>query len=271
MRTGGLPVPVGGGIGAAVLLLVVFLGFQLCAGGGGFDIPGAPDLGGAEEAPAGVSGPTKTGTVVEFVDAVFDDVQVTWERDIFRPAGREYRPTTLVLFLDRTQSGCGAASSATGPFYCPADGKVYLDLGFFRELDRRFGAPGDFAQAYVLAHEVGHHVQTLLGTNGVVMREMRANSSERNQLSVRLELQADCYAGVWASSVYARGVLEPGDVGEGLRAAEAVGDDRIQAQTRGRIDPETFTHGTSEQRATWFRTGLESGDPDACDTFGADL
>jgi hypothetical protein len=270
MRGGGLPVPVGGGIGAAVLLLVVFLGFQLCSGGG-FDIPGAPDLDGAEEAPAGVSGPTQTGTVVEFVDAVFDDVQVTWERDIFGPAGRAYRPTTLVLFLDRTQSGCGAASAATGPFYCPADGKVYLDLGFFRELDRRFGAPGDFAQAYVLAHEVGHHVQTLLGTNAAVMREMRANPSERNQLSVRLELQADCYAGVWASSVYARGVLEPGDVDEGLRAAEAVGDDRIQAQTRGRIDPETFTHGTSEQRATWFRTGLESGDPDACDTFDADL
>ena len=267
---GGFPIPVGGGIGGAILLLVVFFAFQFCAGGG-FDIPGSPELGGADAAPRGESGPGREGTRVEFVDAVVDDIQTTWDQDIFRPAGRTYRDTSVVLFTGRTDSGCGVASAATGPFYCPADGLVYLDLGFFRELDRRFGAPGDFAQAYVLAHEIGHHVQTLLGTNDAVQRESRENPSERNELSVRLELQADCYAGVWAASVYARGVLEPGDVDEGLAAAAAVGDDRIQEQTQGRIDPESFTHGTSEQRATWFRTGFESGDPDACDTFDADI
>ena len=267
---GGFPIPVGGGVGGVILLLVIFFAFQFCAGGG-FDIPGTPELGGADEAPQGESGPGVEGTPAEVVDAVVDDIQTMWDEDIFRPAGRTYRDTSVVLFTDRTDSGCGAASAATGPFYCPADGLVYLDLGFFRELDRRFGAPGDFAQAYVLAHEVGHHVQTLLGTNEAVQRESRENPSERNELSVRLELQADCYAGVWAASVYARGVLEPGDVDEGLAAAAAVGDDRIQQQTQGRIDPESFTHGTSEQRATWFRTGFESGDPDACDTFDADI
>jgi predicted metalloprotease len=253
-----------------VLLVVVVLAFQFCSGGG-FGIPGGPDLGGAEDAPAGGSGPDQDGTLAEQVDAVFDDVQITWERDIFRPAGRAYQKTNIILFTDGTNSGCGPASSATGPFYCPADHLVYLDLGFFRELSRRFGAPGDFARAYVIAHEVGHHVQTLLGTNAAVQREARDNPSERNELSVRLELQADCYAGVWAASVYARGVLVPGDIDEGLRAAEAVGDDRIQRQTQGRIDPETFTHGTSEQRARWFRTGFDSGDPNDCDTFNNDI
>ena len=267
---GGFPIPVGGGVGGVILLLVVFFAFQFCAGGG-FDIPGTPELGGADEAAQGESGPGVEGTQAEFVDAVVDDVQTMWDEDIFGPAGRTYRDTSVVLFTDQRPSGCGVASAATGPFYCPADGLVYLDLGFFRELDRRFGAPGDFAQAYVLAHEVGHHVQTLLGTNEAVQRESRENPSERNELSVRLELQADCYAGVWAASVYARGVLEPGDVDEGLAAAAAVGDDRIQEQTQGRIDPESFTHGTSEQRATWFRTGFESGDPDACNTFDADI
>jgi predicted metalloprotease len=267
---GGFPIPVGGGVGGVILLLVIFFAFQFCAGGG-FDIPGTPELGGANEAPQGESGPGVEGTPAEVVDAVVDDIQTMWDEDIFRPAGRTYRDTSVVLFTDRTDSGCGAASAATGPFYCPSDGLVYLDMGFFRELDRNFGAPGDFAQAYVLAHEVGHHVQTLLGTNEAVQRESRENPSERNELSVRLELQADCYAGVWAASVYARGVLEPGDIDEGLTAAAAVGDDRIQQQTQGRIDPESFTHGTSEQRATWFRTGFESGDPDSCDTFDVDI
>jgi len=266
---GRFPIPIGGGVGV-ILLLVIFFAFQFCAGGG-FDIPGTPELGGADEAPQGDSGPGVEGTPAEFVDAVVDDIQTMWDEDIFRPAGRTYRDTSVVLFTDQRPSGCGVASAATGPFYCPADGLVYLDLGFFRELDRRFGAPGDFARAYVLAHEIGHHVQTLLGTNDAVQRESRENPSERNELSVRLELQADCYAGVWAASVFARGVLEPGDVNEGLAAAAAVGDDRIQQQTQGRIDPESFTHGTSEQRATWFRTGFESGDPDACDTFDADI
>jgi predicted metalloprotease len=267
---GGIPIPVGGGVGAVILLVVVVFAFQLCSGGG-FGIPGAPDLGGAEEAPRGGSGPSEEGTRAQFVDAVVDDIQTMWDQDIFRPAGRTYRDTSVVLFTDRTDSGCGVASAATGPFYCPADGRVYLDLGFFRELDQRFGAPGDFAQAYVIAHEIGHHVQTLLGTNAAVQRESRDNPSERNELSVRLELQADCYAGVWAASVYARAVLQQGDIDEALTAAAAVGDDRIQEQTQGRIDPETFTHGTSEQRVTWFRTGFDSGDPNACDTFDADI
>jgi predicted metalloprotease len=267
---GGIPIPVGGGVGAVVLLVVVVFAFQFCAGGG-FEIPGSPDLGGADQASAGASGPDRDGNLVQFVDAVFDDVQTTWDQDIFRPAGARYRDTSLVLFTDRTDSGCGVASAETGPFYCPADGLVYLDLGFFRELDRRFGAPGDFAQAYVLAHEIGHHVQTLLGTNAAVQRESRANPSERNELSVRLELQADCFAGVWGASAYARDVLEPGDIDEALKAVAAVGDDRIQQQPQGRIDLETFTHGTSEQRVTWFRTGFDSGDPNACDTFDADI
>jgi len=267
---GRIPIPVGGGVGAVILLVVVVFAFQLCSGGG-FDIPGSPDLEGADQAPAGDQGPTRQGSLVEFVDAVFDDIQTTWDQDIFRPAGRSYRDTSLVLFTDRTGSGCGVASAETGPFYCPADGRVYLDLGFFRELDRRFGAPGDFAQAYVLAHEVGHHVQTLLGTNAAVQRESRQNPSERNDLSVRLELQADCFAGVWAASAYARDVLVPGDLEEALTAAAAVGDDRIQERTQGRIDPESFTHGTSEQRVTWFRTGFDSGDPNACETFDAEI
>jgi predicted metalloprotease len=266
----GIPLPVGGGVGVVVLLVVVVLAFQFCSGSG-FGVPGTPDLGGADQAPVGGSGPIEKGSVEDRLDAVLDDIQTMWDVDIFRPAGRTYRDTSLMLFTDRRPSGCGVASAATGPFYCPADGFVYLDLGFFQELRQRFGAPGDFAQAYVIAHEVGHHVQSLLGTNAAVQRESRAHPDERNELSVRLELQADCYAGVWGASVYARGILEPGEVQEALTAAAAVGDDRIQEQTRGRIDPETFTHGTSEQRVRWFQTGFDSGDPNDCDTFNNDI
>jgi uncharacterized protein len=265
----GLPIGVGGGA-IGVLLLLVLVAFQFC-GGGGFGIPSPGDLGGAEEAPPGQEGPDPEAKLVEFVDAVVDDIQVTWDEDIFRPAGRSYRDTEVVIFTDRTQSGCGVASSATGPFYCPADGLVYLELGFFRELGRRFGAPGDFAQAYVLAHEIGHHVQALLGIEQDVQRRSREDPQIANELSVRLELQADCFAGVWGASAYSRGVLEPGDIEEGLAAAEAVGDDRIQERTQGRIDPETFTHGTSEQRVRWFRVGFDSGDPTECDTFAAEI
>ncbi|MGH2636060.1 MAG: KPN_02809 family neutral zinc metallopeptidase [Actinomycetota bacterium] len=268
---GGLGLPVGVGGGAiGIVLLVVVLAFQLC-GGGGLGIPGPDDLGGAGAAPAGQSGPDPDARLVEFMDAVVDDIQTMWDVDIFQPAGRRYEDTDLVLFTERTQSGCGPASSATGPFYCPADRLMYLDLGFFRELDRRFGAPGDFAQAYVIAHEVGHHVQTLLGTNAEVQRRSREEPELANELSVRLELQADCYAGVWGHSVFERSILDTGEVEEGIAAAEAVGDDRIQEQTQGRIDPESFTHGTSEQRATWFRTGFDSGDPADCDTFNSDI
>jgi predicted metalloprotease len=202
---------------------------------------------------------------VQFVSFVLDDAQNTWESIL----GPRYEDAKLVLFRDVVRSGCGRAGAETGPFYCPADGKVYIDLSFFDELDQRFDAPGDFAQAYVLAHEIGHHVQTLLGVSPRVRRLQQQNPSAANELSVRQELQADCLAGVWGHSTKQRGILESGDVQEGLAAAAAVGDDRIQRQARGYVSPESFTHGSSEQRMYWFRRGLESGDVGSCDTFGS--
>ena len=204
--------------------------------------------------------------LVEFTAFVLDDVQRTWS-DRFVRAGRQYRSTALVLFSGTTLTGCGMASSDSGPFYCPADGRIHLDLAFFRELEERFGAPGDFAQAYVIAHEVGHHVQNLLGVAQQVSAARRADPWRANDLSVGLELQADCYAGIWARSTSSRGILEPGDLQEGLTAAAAVGDDRIQAASTGAIDPETWTHGSAEQRTDWFARGFEAGDPLGCDTF----
>lgn len=201
----------------------------------------------------------------EFVSVVLADTEETWTR-VFATAGKQYREPVLVLFNDAVQSACGGASAASGPFYCPNDQKVYLDLSFFRELDQRFGAPGDFAQAYVVAHEVGHHVQHLLGIDRQV-REGQQQSYGRagaNQLSVALELQADCLAGVWGNHASKKNLLDADDVDEGLRAAAAIGDDRL---TRGRVSPESFTHGTSEQRARWLRQGLSSGDINNCDTF----
>jgi predicted metalloprotease len=185
-----------------------------------------------------------------------------------RALAERYRPSTLVLFWDGTRSGCGDASAAMGPFYCPLDEKVYIDLGFYRELAQRFGAAGEFANAYVIAHEVGHHVQNVLGIAERVHAAQERDPSRRNALSVGLELQADCLAGAWARDVGARGKLDPGDVEEGLRAAAAVGDDRIQRQTTGRVRPESFTHGTAEQRSTWFRRGYDGRALSACDTFG---
>ena len=271
---GGSRVSMGGGaIGGGaigVILLVVVLAFQFCGGEGGFGIPGLPDLGGVDS-PAGQSGPAPEDDFGEFADAVSDDVQIMWDRDIFEPAGRRYDYTDIVLFTQRTNSGCGAASAGVGPFYCPADRLVYLEETFFEELARRFGAPGDFARAYVLAHEFGHHVQTLLGIEADVRQQQRANPGDANALSVRLELQADCFAGVWARSAYDRQALDPGDLDEGLNAAAAVGDDRIQRETQGRVRPDTFTHGTSEQRTTWFRHGFDTGDPEECDTFNVDI
>jgi predicted metalloprotease len=200
----------------------------------------------------------------EFVAVVLGDTEETWNR-VFRQAGREYREPVLVLFEDAVQSACGGASAASGPFYCPADQKIYLDLSFFRELDKRFGAPGDFAAAYVVAHEVGHHVQTLLGIGGRVRQSQQGQSrAGANELSVAMELQADCFAGIWGYHANRKQLLDPGDVDEGLAAAAAIGDDRL---TRGRVSPESFTHGTSEQRARWLRRGLESGDTNNCDTF----
>ncbi len=258
---------VGGGIGTLLIVLIAsFLGVD----------PGAllPQDGPA----AGVeqSGPiqetAREAEQRETVEYVLGDTEQTWG-EIFRTSGYQYREPTLVLFRDGVQSGCGFAQAAVGPFYCPLDQKVYIDLGFFDELGTRFGAPGDFAQAYVVAHEVGHHVQNLVGVADRV-RQLQQQTSQAgaNELSVRMELQADCYAGVWAHHAETqRDRLEEGEVEEGLRAAAAVGDDTIQRRSQGRVVPESFTHGSSEQRTQWFMRGFQTGDEDQCDTFGGQL
>jgi uncharacterized protein len=255
----------GAGLGCGGLLLLLVLSFvfkqdffSLLDSGGG--VPGGAAT---TERPIQDTGEEP---MVQFVSFVLDDAQQTWER-LFASRDARYQRTRLVLFRDSVQSACGFAESATGPFYCPGDGKVYIDLSFFDELDRRFGAPGDFAQAYVLAHEIGHHVQNLTGMSDRVRNAQRANPRMANQYSVALELQADCYAGVWGHSTAQRQILDHGDVEEGLSAAAAIGDDRLQKQSRGHVSPETFTHGTSAQRVAWFRRGLQSGDMSACDTF----
>lgn len=205
----------------------------------------------------------------EMTAVVLADTEETWNA-ILPQYGVQYVEPTLVLFSDAVQSGCGDAQSAMGPFYCPADQKVYIDMSFYNDLSQRFGAPGDFAQAYVIAHEVGHHVQNLVGTaEKVHAAQQRAGKVEANELSVRMELQADCYAGVWAHHASrSRQLLEAGDVEEGLNAASAIGDDRLQRMSQGRVVPDAFTHGSSEQRVRWFRQGLDSGSLEACDTFG---
>lgn len=265
----------GGGLGGIVILVLSLLfGGNLMGGGGGgggggFGVdPGLDPFGGTSQ-PSGnglEAAPSADDETAEFVTFVVEDVQQSW-REQFRAAGKEYEVTTLVLFEDGVQTACGSASSATGPFYCPPDKKVYLDLGFFRELSTRFGAPGDFAQAYVVAHEFGHHVQNLLGVNEQVRRAQQKNPDDANELSVLLELQADCFAGVWANSAYEEQLLEEGDLEEGLAAAAGVGDDRIQKQSGGPVNRESFTHGSSAQRMEWFRKGYESGKPASCDTF----
>jgi len=209
--------------------------------------------------------------MADFVSVVLADTEDTW-KDIFRRYGRTYQEPTLVLFTDAVQSACGFANAAVGPFYCPRDHRVYIDLRFYQDLKERFKAPGDFAQAYVIAHEVGHHVQNLLGTTEKVQAaQSRSSRVEANRLSVRVELQADCFAGVWAYHANkARKILEEGDLEEALRAASAIGDDRLQRQTRGTVVPDSFTHGTSDQRVRWFRRGIETGDLDQCNTFKAE-
>jgi len=260
----GVPLVAGGGIGTVVLLvLALFFGFDP---GVILNTDTTPSV---TEAPS----PSPSSSVdaqKDFVSVVLADTEDTWTA-LFAQMNREYRPPKLVLFRSAVQSACGMAGSAVGPFYCPPDRKVYLDLDFFRALSQRFRAPGDFAQAYVIAHEVGHHVQALLGvTDRVAATRERVSREEANALSVRVELQADCFAGVWAHHANAnRQLLEEGDLEEGLRAAAAIGDDRLQGQTQGRVVPESFTHGTSEQRSRWFKRGLESGDPGDCDTFSA--
>ncbi len=265
---GGMSVPVGVGGGAGLLLLLAVIVINVLGGGAASSGVGLDPLGGAAVQPGQSVDLTNNGDMVEFMGAVLDDANELWA-DTFQRSGKAYTPTTLVLFQDATQSGCGPASSQTGPFYCPADQKVYLDLDFFTELRTRFGAAGDFAQAYVLAHEVGHHVQQQTGIEAQVRQQMQQTSDQEqvNALSVRLELQADCLAGVWAQTVYEQGDLDPGDIDEGLQAAASVGDDRIQAGAGADVNPETWTHGSADQRSQWFRQGYERGDPAACDTF----
>jgi predicted metalloprotease len=268
-RLGGAGIRLGGG---GILLLVVgawLLGINplqilsLLAGAGDstLQLPADPESG-----PVAAGAPQDEGA--DFVSVVLADTEDTWG-ELFARGGASYEAPRLVLFSGVVRSACGTAQSAMGPFYCPVDQKVYIDLEFYRDLRDRFGAPGDFAQAYVIAHEVGHHVQTLLGVSQQVHEaQQRLPQAEGNALSVRLELQADCYAGVWAHHAHrARQVLEEGDVEEGLGAAAAIGDDRIQRQTQGTVVPESFTHGSSRQRVEWFRRGLEQGDLERCDTF----
>ena len=264
MGGGGLPIPMGkagGGLGAILLIVIASLLFGGNILGGGSDSgfsPGGFDPGPAAGSNAEPGDPEDT--VFEFTKFVAKDTQDTWTK-LFASSGKQYPRAPVVIFSTGTQTGCGTASSQTGPFYCPADNKVYLDLSFFNELSRRFGAPGDFAAAYVIAHEVGHHVQSVVGIEAEVRRKQRDDPDNANLYLVRLELQADCFAGVWARSTYDRGLLESGDLEEGIGAAAAVGDDRLGARS-----PEQWTHGSSALREQWFKTGFDSGDPGDCDT-----
>jgi len=268
---GGIPIPVGGGIGG-IIVLVIIVALNLFGGGGLSG--GLGSLGGEQAGGGALASLDPNDTSGQFVNAVTVDVQGFWA-DRFQAAGKTYTTTRTVLFTDQTQSGCGVASSATGPFYCPSDKKVYLDTGFFDELKNRFGAPGEFAQAYVIAHEFGHHVQDELGIMDQVNQQQQSNPSNANDLSIRLELQADCLAGVWAYSVYnspdqsnVESITDK-DVQDALHAAGAVGDDRIQQQATGTIDKESWTHGSADQRMTWFNNGFKGGTTQNCDTFGA--
>jgi uncharacterized protein len=294
-RTGGMPegsgggFPLGGGfrIGGLGLVVIVIIGMLfginpfemlgLVGGGGNVQAP-PPRTSPAPQAPPGYgpqTGSTASSSTApadvnkDFSRAVLGDTEDVWTA-VFKAMGKRYEPPKLVLFRNATQSACGRANAAVGPFYCPADRDVYLDTAFFSELHNRFGAPGDFAQAYVIAHEVGHHVQNLLGTMGRFEAQMqRGDERTSNALSVRLELQADCYAGVWGFYSQKRNIINTSDIESGLRAAAAVGDDQIQKRTRGYVVPESFTHGSAADRMRWFKAGLQSGDPRECDTFNA--
>ena len=268
---GGIPLPVGGGIGGIVLFVIIIVVMNLSGGSG---LGGAlGGLGGGQPGEGGALASLDPGdNQAQFINAIVVDVQTFWE-DRFSAAGKTYPETRLVLFSDATQSGCGLASAQTGPFYCPADQKVFLDAAFFDELHRKFGAPGDFAEAYVIAHEFGHHVQDALGIMNQVSSQQQADQSRVNDLSIRLELQADCLAGVWAHSVYASPdqanveSITDADVQEALGAAASVGDDRIQEKATGRIDRESWTHGSAAQRQSWFSAGFKGGTTESCDTF----
>jgi uncharacterized protein len=275
---GGLPIPMGvggGGLGLIVIVVLALLfGGNILGGGsgggplspGGVDetVPSASPGMAPGDKGAGGSAATKDDAY-EFAKFVSSDAQDMWTK-IFQQSGKQYTRAPVVLFTSGTVSGCGPASSSTGPFYCPVDHKVYLDLSFFQELSQRFGAPGDFAAAYVIAHEIGHHIQSELGIEEAIRQKQQDDPSHANRYSVQLELQADCFAGVWGRSTYDRGILDPGDIEEGLKAAAAVGDDRLGAQSR-----EQWTHGSSELRMKWFKTGFDSGNPSDCDTSNVDI
>jgi len=265
----GAALKVGGG-GAALLALVALiaqaLGVELPVGGG--DTSAATSQGGA-----GASGPPPPMSAADqelfdFINYAVDDIQDTFAK-VFAAEGQRYQPAVLKVFSDSVDTACGPASAAVGPFYCPADSKAYIDMTFYQDLRERFGAPGDFAQAYVLAHEYGHHVQNLLGTDDEVRRQVAGNKALENPLSVRQELQADCYAGIWANGTAKKKLIEVGDIEESIRAAQAIGDDRLQKMAGQKVNPETFTHGSSAQRAKWFKRGFEAGALGACDTFAA--
>ena len=267
---GGLPFPIPTGKGGGGLLLIVGVVLFLLFGGkigGGDGAPGPLDPGGGlQPAPPAETGTApKADETFEFAKFVSQDSQNLWAK-IFQDSQKEYPRAPVVTFTTSTVSGCGPASAQTGPFYCPADNKVYLDLSFFKILSQRFGAKGDFAAAYVISHEIGHHVQSVLGIERGVREKQQQDPENANRYLVQLELQADCFAGVWAHSTYERGLLQPGDVQEGLNAAAAVGDDRLGARSR-----EQWTHGSSELREKWFRTGFDSGKPDDCDTSDVDI
>ena len=261
------PKMIGGGIGTIVLVLVAMY----------FGVDPTPLLQGMQSGGVSSSGtrPTeadlRNDPLADMVAVVMGDTEDVWS-EVFAAKGRRYQAPTLVMFTGATRSACGLGQAAMGPFYCPADQKAYIDLGFYDQMRTRFKAPGDFAQAYVIAHEVGHHVQNLLGISGKVHQMKQSmGETEGNALSVRLELQADCLAGVWANRAHkARNILEAGDVEEALNAASAIGDDTLQRQSQGTVVPESFTHGTSAQRQRWFRVGLDSGDADRCDTFSVE-
>jgi predicted metalloprotease len=265
----------GGGLGGGLLMLLPFLlrspiGWVILIVGGLFYLfsgsftsnnPAHEERGGG---PVASNDPERRE--VKFVGFVLDDTQKTWEK-LFQAKGAEYRHAKLVLFTDSTSTGCGYGQAATGPFYCPNDERVYIDLGFYKELTNKLGAKGEFAEAYVVAHEIGHHVQKLLGTSQKLSGLKHTEGAEG--ASVRLELQADCFAGIWAKSTKERDLLEEGDIESALNAASAIGDDRLQKQSKGRVTPDSFTHGTSEQRTRWFRKGFDGGDLATCDTFSA--
>jgi predicted metalloprotease len=290
-RTGGMPEGGGGGgfgfggmrLGGGAMIILVIVGmlfginpFEMLGmmGGDGGSVQAPPQQSappgyGPQTQPSPASPATGTAAVnMDFSRAILGDTEDVWGA-LFKAMGKRYEPPKLVLYRGGTRSACGRAQAAVGPFYCPADQDLYLDTTFFTELKDRFRAPGEFAQAYVIAHELGHHVQHILGTDAQVRRAEQNDPSAANQYSVRLELQADCFAGVWANSTKQRDKLDPGDIEEGINAAASVGDDRILARSGRRVNADNFTHGSSQQRVSWFRKGFESGDPRACDTFGS--